>query len=221
MLSGGALLLLLLLVVLLPCSYSQPTANVPSAVVNGSVPVVGGAPNQNGSISGPSSSSVAPSSPLTGCAAGHNDCGLCTSQWQCVYCTTSGQCIDGMFYGPYNSSAASSNCDTWQWRQCSSLNGFVFMILVGSASGAVLLFVSIGLICCCCCRGKPKREPLPLEAAYGQRDDSKRPLLSSSSMDDHNDDGYGPSPSNHPKTDARRAELAQKYGSLRASQRSN
>jgi hypothetical protein len=127
-----------------------------------------------------------------------------------------------------------------------TVNGFVFMILVGSASGAVLLFVVLGLICCCCCRGKPKREPLPLEAAYGQRDDSKKPLLSS----EYEDDGYGPSPSNHPKyaaphlflslsfprivfvlhnsilsmvhrTDARRSELAQKYSSLRASQRSN
>jgi hypothetical protein len=100
-----------------PIQDAVPVADVKvpvdAAAAPASSPVASAAPTH-------SNATNTPVTPLTGCAKAAS-CGECAGEWQCVWCPERSTCVDGMFYGPYNTNNGNTSaCDGWQWRQCSS-----------------------------------------------------------------------------------------------------
>mmetsp|Transcript_20448 Transcript_20448/g.28675 ORF Transcript_20448/g.28675 Transcript_20448/m.28675 type:complete len:188 (-) Transcript_20448:63-626(-) len=119
-------------------------------------------------------------------------CGDCTKLDDCVWCESKGVCQSGHFYG------SSDSCSDWRWKQC-EVKGLYTLLGFGGLIGLVLLCCVI-LVCCCCCRkgksSKSKRLSDYNEFKLQSQYEEQEALISKT-----------------PKTDQRRAELVEKYGS--------
>lgn len=117
-------------------------------------------------------------------------CSACAEQSGCVWCEESGTCFDGNFLGPEDKSCG------WEYRWNFCMAPTRILLLVAAGIVALLLLCIIICICrCCCCSGRKKSK--------GYEKLAQEPSYEIDAIE---------SGSRHPKTDAKRRELEEKYG---------
>eukprot|EP01116_Phalansterium_solitarium_P020678 TRINITY_DN6161_c0_g2_i1.p1 TRINITY_DN6161_c0_g2~~TRINITY_DN6161_c0_g2_i1.p1 ORF type:complete len:879 (-),score=199.74 TRINITY_DN6161_c0_g2_i1:105-2741(-) len=129
-----------------------------------------------------------PVSNFTDACGSLTDCSSCTSSTSCVWCKDGLECVSGTVIGP---SGAYGTCG-WQWEQC-SISG-VAAIAIPAAGIFALLLLAVIICCCCCCRRR------------------KRARLRRSTREPDPEPETATAKPAHPRTDAARKALMEKYG---------
>eukprot|EP01111_Echinosteliopsis_oligospora_P016032 TRINITY_DN6533_c0_g1_i1.p1 TRINITY_DN6533_c0_g1~~TRINITY_DN6533_c0_g1_i1.p1 ORF type:complete len:164 (+),score=30.07 TRINITY_DN6533_c0_g1_i1:2-493(+) len=115
-------------------------------------------------------------------------CQECTTTTACVWCEGDGFCTEGNPWG------ADDTCSGFRWRQCRVPGMFPFIAILCAI--ALVLLITIFFVCrSFCCQSRRKKESSKYDIDYTR-------------YEDDDDDGS----SSTPKTDARREEMAKKYG---------
>lgn len=140
---------------------------------------------------------VANNSMDQGKCANYTSCGPCTDQWTCVWCPSTDQCLKGNFYGPDN--GIIDGCKDWQWRQCKVNGKAVFWVCVGVAALVVVVGAFCCFFCCWCCWGRRRRARIARAQKTWSQQKAEEEELSGLV-------------SRTPVTDARRAQIYEKYG---------
>jgi len=127
----------------------------------------------------------------------YTECSKCVKSVKCVWCQSEDLCYDGTWLG-----ATGKNCKgitgDWRWMQC-QVQGNYLLIAAGGTVFLILCVITTCICCCCCCKTKSKKK--------------KKDRLEFNSISDREIEKEGLI--KHPKTSARREELAKKYSFLR------
>ena len=114
--------------------------------------------------------------------ATYTDCGQCTDDSNCVWCSVGSYCRSGGFSG--------ADCDGWMYGQCAN-DGLALLVGVGIIIALAILILLAIAFCCVFCRRST--------ASYEVMDDEAQPSST------------GPT-SAHPITDQHRQDMEAKYG---------
>eukprot|EP00029_Vermamoeba_vermiformis_P005689 TRINITY_DN2047_c0_g1_i1.p1 TRINITY_DN2047_c0_g1~~TRINITY_DN2047_c0_g1_i1.p1 ORF type:complete len:228 (+),score=35.69 TRINITY_DN2047_c0_g1_i1:60-686(+) len=184
-------------ILLVAASWAQTAPEAPTAAP-ASPPVVSEVPQAEApKAESPRSEAtpVAEQTPTSGNSSqchSLGSCSACAEQSGCVWCEESGTCFEGNFLGPEDKSCG------WEYRWNFCMAPTRILLLVAAGVVALLLLCIIICICrCCCCSGRKK----------GSKGYDKLPQEPTQYEIDAIETG-----SRHPKTDAKRRELEEKYG---------